>query len=318
MLGAYSPWMRTAAMVHVILAACYGFVFWDLSWFPWLARQINHCVRSPEWHECIYFKSSTMTFFVCGLFLLPVLYLWAIRYCTMCCYSTEISALLKDISTLSEATCFLHHLLCQSLPAKHATKTALTSRNHPDRESASDAAGSMAAAVIPSAPYEARFDQSDLQGSPPESMQNMLEVRSSKSGQSQSSQAELIKPAEKVPGHHAAEQSQGGSSSNTEVLPETAQVCKRQSASTGSFSPAPPEQSECGIRKDEHVASQPATPVDDNRHALPAALKPRAEAALEASRTMSANLYARLEAYVHVRTGVHVQGVDACRAALAL
>ncbi len=33
---------------------------------------------------------------------------------------------------------------------------------------------------------------------------------------------------------------------------------------------------------------------------------------------MLANLHARLEAWVHLRTGVHVQGLHACLAALAL
>ncbi len=313
--------MRTAAVVHVTLAACYGLVCWDSRWFPWLAQNIDNRFRTskdPYLFDTKYADIALAASFVSGLFLLPVLYLWAIRYCTMCYSGAEISALLKDISTLSEATCFLHHLLCQSLPARHATEAAVTSRN-PGSDSASSAAGSTTAAIIPSAP--AVPDQSELPDSPPASTRVMLQVCSSKSGQSQSSKADLNKAAEKPAGNDAAEQSQNGPLSITEV-PDPDQVCKHPSSSTGSFSSAPSQQSKYGITKYEKVASQSAaqsaTPVDDNRHALPAALKPRAEAALEASTTMSAYLSARLEAYVHVRTGVYIHGNDDCLAALTL
>ena len=57
---------------------------------------------------------------------------------------------------------------------------------------------------------------------------------------------------------------------------------------------------------------------DFKQAALPRALKLRAEAALAASAEIMSNLVARLEALVHVRTGAHIQGYEACMAALAL
>ncbi len=139
---------------------------------------------------------------------------------------------------------------------------------------------------------------------------------------SESSKAELIKADAKLvgkpAGSHAAEQSQDGSPSNTEVLPDPDQACKHRSASAGSFSPAPSEQSKCDITNGGKVGSQSASPVDDNQHVLPAALKPRSKAALKVSTTMFSNLFPRLEAYMHTRTDVHVQEADACLAGLPL
>ncbi len=54
-----------------------------------------------------------------------------------------------------------------------------------------------------------------------------------------------------------------------------------------------------------------------DKHLSPA-LKLRADEALEASTTMLANLSARLEAFVYLQTGAHVQGNAACQAALDL
>ncbi len=273
MLGAYSPWMRTAAVVHVILAACYGFVFWDPSWFPWLAQKIDDYSHSPFMPDFKYFAITMLTSFVCGLFVLPFLYLWVIRYCSVCFLDKEIDALLKDISSLAEAACSLGQLLRRSLRAENAVLEAyIASHNLSGWNSSNDAAQSLRSATIPGASNKALSHQSRAQDSSPASTRNILEVCSRKSEESQSSKAELIEPSEnlagKPAGNDAAEQSQDGSPSTTEVLPVPDHVCKHQSSSTGSFMSAPSKQSKQGVTKNENFASQSTTPVDNNRHTL--------------------------------------------------
>ncbi len=297
-LGAYRPWTRAAAMVHVSIAAMLAVAVWDAKRFTRLYWQCFYFSTSYYRPADRFYLTSRMVFFVAVLNLLPFLYLWAVRYCTVrFAGRCEISALQKDMRMLSEAASFLRQLLLKLSPVQNAAHSSHASNDHPSPASSGATATELAAAFDSAAPNHAPDDQSEPQDTCPASPSRILEICSSNPEKPQSSS--LVNSAQKHSDSHAAEQTQ-----NLHQL----KACQESTITEVDAATANTTQASSSI----------ADLTDDNICALSPALKLRAGKALEASTTMLANLSVRLQAYVYLRTDTHVQGNAACQAALDL
>ncbi len=283
--------MRAAAILHVLLAAILAVYCWDVerfTWRYWEAVYIHATCHGPVDTFCMMFE---MVLYVAMCSLYPFLYLWAVRYCTVrFAGRCETSALQKDMLILSEAASFLRQLMLKLPPPQQAAQSSRAT-NNPNSGPSTDAATEL---TDPAASNEVPDDQSERQDIHLAFPLPSHETCSSNPEKQQSSS--LVNAAQKHSESHEAEQTK------SLLQSKTAQ--------------------ELNITEIEAATSQASTFIsgltDDDRPAVSPALKLRAEKALAASTTMLAYLSARLEAYVYLQTGAHVQGNAACQAALDL
>ena len=173
--------MRSAALVHVLVAAMLAVAVWNLDCFTWLHREIFLISTSRDGPATKTVMTFMTVFCFTALHLLPFLYLWAVRYCTLRFTGRcEISALQNDILVLSEAACSLRQLLLKLSPTQHAAQSSRAPNDHPSSGPSADAATEPTAATDPAVPNDVPDDQPEQQDSCPSSPSKSHETCSSK------------------------------------------------------------------------------------------------------------------------------------------
>lgn len=305
LLGAYNPSTRRQAMAHVIVALGFASICWQPRAVSFVLARALGVMRLSSWSrfQDLLFNAFLFFFLLSAQILLPVAYLWIIRFRNLRA-PAETSVLQADLHNVLQVVATLKQ-------HSEARKTHGSNNSAPAASAASDTIQTSCNAYL-SGTGSIASDQFD---------DTPMQLSTSPEGRITSSSSDNVNSAAGCGANqpNLMKHDQGAANIQTltianpqhsnqhgvqhvQVVHASLEVCQNPQTSPETC----PEHA-----SDEAIAA-------DFEQQNPEAFQAGVTAALEASSKIIANLTARLEAVVHLRSGTQIQGHAECSAALAM
>ncbi len=335
-LCAYRPWLRIFASLHCIISLLMAAVLWNPNIYIHQFKHMYLVWKGPDKLVGQTFDMICSISILCSCSLLPYLYLRAMQWFNVGrAGSKELPALQYDLqSALDAVSCLKQRLSGLSQSADKFRGLGKTCSLQ--ASSSASTSTSNTSSTVSSHTGLVQDDTANQEASPPASTSTSSTVSkhprrgatplfnqpqpASAAPVVNSDQLSLSKDQLAYGPQGAALKSSNRSNELHQDVPQFPPIPLEMPSPC--YKPTAPNLCKRSSCREQQLAFSPTCDPQNPEHEPQIMLSPqlshRAEAAIEASTTIIADLSQHLTAFVRVRTGAYIQGREACSAALSL